>query len=579
MALIEQSGRDELNALIAGLAGRHVAAGPGNDPVRKPDALPTGRNLYGFDPTRLPTVGTFQQGHDLAEKFVADYKERHGEYPDRVVFNLWSTEAMRHEGVTESEILALMGVRPEWDERGKVVGVQVVSRKALGRPRVDVTIVPSGLYRDALPTLMLMLDDAVSKVKDLDENDNAIRANVLKAKQALEARGVTPEDAVRMAAVRIFTEPSGAYGTGIDNVVQASNTWKNEGEVADVYFNRVGHLFGQGYWGERPGGKALAVDVFKMALKDAKAAIHSRSSNIYAALDNDDVFQYLGATAMAIRQVNGQTPETFVLNLADPKNGRHETLDRFLGREMRTRYTNPEWIKGMMKEGYSGARFVMKVHEHLWGWQVTVPEAVDGAKWQEMYETYVKDRNGLGIRQMFRDAKNMLAYQAVVDKMLVAVNKGYWKADPQVKAHLEQVNREVIAEAGVACNETSCSSREVTELARAEDRKSMAEAVSMPAPNLGRQSALSSANAAYVSAAEAASPGSESAATPSPSAPEPKPAAKAKSGAPVEGFEVREQSSLLGGLSPEVRNWALAGFMALVVLGIAINARRRRRGR
>ena len=586
VALIEQSARAELDALVAGLAGRYVAAGPGNDPIRNPESLPTGRNLYGFDPARLPTPGTWEQGKNLADKFVTDYKERHGQFPDRVVFNLWSTEAMRHEGVTEAEILALIGVKPEWDERGRVSGLTVIPRQELGRPRVDVTVVPSGLYRDALPTLMLLIDNAVSAVKDLVEDDNPIRAHVTQTRLALEAKGIAPVEAARLAAVRIFTEPSGAYGTGIDNVVQASNTWKNEGEVADVYFNRVGHLFGQGYWGEQPGGKALAVDIFKLALKDAKAAIHSRSSNLYATLDNDDVFQYLGATAMAIRQVNGKTPETHILNLTDGKGGKHETLDTFIGREMRTRYTNPEWVKAMLDEGYAGARFVMKVTEHLWGWQVTVPEAVDGAKWQEMYETYVADRNQIGVKEKFRQGKNLLAYQAIVDKMLVAINKGYWQADPQVKAHLEQVNRETIAEAGVACNAASCSSQEITAAAEAQDRQAMAEAHAMPAPGRATRSALVGGKAQPLAAAaakQASSPNSPAAentaaqsATPRPASTLPaKPAEPAKAESSIEGFEIKEQQSNISSLPPAARNWALAGFAVLVMLGFALKARRR----
>jgi len=585
MDLMAQSGQDELNALVAGLAGRYVVAGPGNDPLRNPDSLPTGRNLYGFDPSRLPTPGTWEQGQRLAEQFVTDYRQRHGQFPDRVVFNLWSTEAMRHEGVTEAEILALLGVRPEWDERGRVAGLQVIPRQALGRPRVDVTVVPSGLYRDALPTLMLLLDQAVSAVKDLAEDDNPVRHNVARTRQALEERGIAPAEAARLAAVRIFTEPPGAYGTGVDNVVQASNTWQRESEVADVYFNRVGHLFGQGYWGDRPGGKELAVDLFKMALKDAKAAIHSRSSNLYGTLDNDDVFQYLGATAMAIRQVNGQTPETYVLNLADGKSGQHETLDKFMGREMRTRYTNPEWVKAMLNEGYAGARFVMKVTEHLWGWQVTVPEAVDGAKWQEMYETYVTDRNHLGVKDKFREAKNLLAYHAIVDKMLVAINKGYWQADPQVKAHLEQVNREVIAEAGVACNANSCSSAEVTAQAEALDRKALAEALAMPAPRLGAQPARHAAGPAAPGAVGGKATPSPFSASHAPPPAQPSHASTARAAPPselakpqttVEGFEVKEQTTRPPALPAAARYGVLAGFLALVALGIFLRARRRR---
>ena len=283
-----------------------------------------------------------------------------------------------------------------------------------------------------------------------------------------------------------------------------------------------------------------------MALKGAKATIISRSSNLVATLDNDDVFDYMGSSAMAIRQVDGKTPETFILNLADPKKGRHETLDKYMGREMRTRYTNPEWIKGMMKEGYAGARFIKTVADNLWGWQVTVPEAVDGAKWNEMYETYVKDRNNLGIKQMFRDAKNLLAYQSVVDKMLVAINKGYWKADPKVKVDLERVNREVIAEAGVACDETSCSSPEVTALAQAEDRRAIAEATPAEKPSPTKS---------------------------------PQPPTKPNAKPQVDGFEVTEQKNSLASLTPEQRHWALAGFAVLVALGFATNARRRRKNR
>jgi cobaltochelatase CobN len=233
----------------------------------------------------------------------------------------------------------------------------------------------------------------------------------------------------------------------------------------------------------------------------------------------------------------------------------------------------------MLKEGYAGARFVKQVTENLWGWQVTVPEAVDGAKWNEMYETYVADRNQLGVKEMFREAKNLLAYQAVVDRMLVAINKGYWKADPQVKAALEQVNREVIAEAGVACDETSCSSKEVTEVAKAEDRKALSEALAMPAPDLGRQSALAAKNSAHQAQSASVPPAASPASSPDPSAntPPPKAAAPQDSSRQVEGFEVREQLKRLADLPPAAKYSALSGFAALVFGGFVLRSRRRGR--
>ncbi len=151
---------------------------------------------------------------------------------------------------------------------------------------------------------------------------------------------------------------------------------------------------------------------------------------------------------------------------------------------MRTRYLNPAWIDKMLKEGYAGARMVMQVTDNLFGWQVTVPEAVDGAKWQEMYETYVADRNNLDIKNRFRAAGNLRAYQGMVDRMIVAVNKGYWKADAEVVANLNAVNDSVMREAGVACDSGSCSSDEVASFAKLLDDRAALVAGRMPAPNV-----------------------------------------------------------------------------------------------
>lgn len=478
----------ELDALVAGLAGRYVAASPGNDPIRTPDVLPTGRNFYGFDPARLPSPATWAQGAALARDLAEDMHRRTGAWPKRLVFNLWGVESNRHEGVMESQILALMGVRPRWDDRGRVTGVEAIPRADLGRPRVDVTIVPSGLYRDLFSQVMKLLDEAVTVAREQDDADSPIREHVRATVADLLAQGVPEARARQLAGVRMFSVPSGAYGTNLEKIVPLSNTYGQgaaaEKKISDVYFMRMHHAFGQGLWGESAGDTpGLGVALFRGALRGAQAAVHSRSSNVFAALDGDDFYQYLGGTAMAIRQVNGSTPEVYVTNMANPKQPRNESLERYLGRELRSRYLNPKWIDAMMKEGYAGAKFVNQVVEHLWGWQVTVPEAVDGAKWQEMYETWVADRHQLGIRQKFRDAKNLRAYQTIVDRMLTAVRKGYWKASDDTVAALERVNRETIDEAGVGCYRDTCSSEDIVALAEAQDRAAGAEARAMPAPD------------------------------------------------------------------------------------------------
>jgi cobaltochelatase CobN len=570
-ARIDASARAELDALVAALDGRHVAAGVGGDPLRSPGALPTGRNLYGFDPARIPTPAVYEQGAALAAALVADHRRRHGAAPQRLMFNLWSGETMRHGGVLESQILALMGVKPTWDSFGRVSGVEVVPRAQLGRARVDVVVTPSGLYRDALPLLMNLLDQAMNAVKDLPEDDNPIRRYVQSTRQALEARGVEPALAERLAAVRQFTDPPGAYGTGLDNVIRASNTWDAEAQVAEVYFKRMGHLYGQGFWGDRPvagDGQPLAIDIFKSALQGVQAVLQSSSSNVYGTLDNDDVFQFLGGAALAVRQVNGRSPETLVVNLAEPGRERVETLDRAMGREMRARYLNPAWIDAMLDEGYAGARLISQVVDNLWGWQVTAPEVVDAAKWQAMYETYVQDKHRLDIRRRFSEARNALAYQALVDRMLVAVNKGYWQPAPEVRAALAEANRQAIAEAGVACDRHSCSSDEVTRLAEQLDRAAGLRA--RGGYGLAGAAALPRApRAAAASPARPSPAGPADTAAPTPPAP-PKPV--------VSGQQLVEVARQRPAAAP--LRWTNAAWIALLLAaGIGWQAWRTRRER
>ena len=160
-------------------------------------------------------------------------------------------------------------------------------------------------------------------------------------------------------------------------------------------------------------------------------------------VDSDDFYQYLGGTAMAVRTVNGKSADTLVADLSNPKAGETMTLERYMGREMRARYLNPKWIEAMLKEGYAGARMIRQVTDNLWGWQVTVPDAVGDAKWQEMFEVYVQDRNKLDIREKFKAAENLASYKMMVDRMLTVVDRGYWKPTPETLAQLRQTQNDL----------------------------------------------------------------------------------------------------------------------------------------
>ncbi len=476
---INQSGKEELNSLINALNGKYINTSKGGDPLRNPNALPTGKNFYAFDPSKIPSKSVYKLGSRMAADLVEDYKKENGVYPDKLTFNLWSTECIRHEGVMEAQILYLLGVKPKWNKRGKVKGLEVIPRKVLKRSRIDVVIVPSGLYRDIFANLMELIDKAVVLAKEQDETDNFVRQHILQMKKELISKGVEKKLAERLASVRMFSVPPGAYGTGMEDVIEASGTWEKESEVISVYFNRMSHLYGQGFWGDKAeeDNESLkninfsSINLFKKNLKGVKGVIHSRSTNLYGVLDNDDFYQYLGSTAMAARAVNGTTPKVYITNLTDPSNPKQESLEKFMGREMQSRYLNPKWIKEMMAEGYSGARFVKRVVAHLWGWQVTVPEAVDDNKWQQLYETYVEDKYDLDIKKLFRKADNLWAYQNIISRMMEVIRKDYWAADDKVLKKLIEEFIGTVEEVGLACSSNICDNQKLTDLINRELQK------------------------------------------------------------------------------------------------------------
>ena len=448
---IRKSGCLEMKALLSALEGKYVPSAPGNDPVLNPSAIPTGKDFYAFDPTKIPSPDVYQKGKRLAEDLLKKYLKKHHKYPQKVAFVLWAVETIRHEGVVESEIMYLLGVKPVWDASGKVVGLKLIPREKLGRPRIDVVLNISGLYRDLFSNLVLLLDKAIRLANSAREKDNFVRIHTLYYYNLLLKRGVKKSLASRLAKVRIFSEKPGTYGTGIGNPIVASNTWKSDKKIARVYFLHTSYMFGEGFWGKRN------EFLWKQNLKGVNIAVHSLSTNVYGVLDNDDFYQYLGGLTLAIRTVNGKNPEVYVTNLSNPFKPKQELLSKVMGREIRVRYLNPAWIKAMLKQGYEGARFVDQVVEYLWGWQVTYPSVVDSAKWYRFYQVYVKDEYHLHIKKYFEKAHNMWAYQSIIGRMLEAIRKGYWKPDKKVVQELAKKYVEVANKVGLACCEHTCN--------------------------------------------------------------------------------------------------------------------------
>lgn len=444
---IVASGPRELDSLVRALDGRHVPVGGGGEPIRNPGAYPTGKNFYGIDPAKVPKPAAWELGVDLADKMLAAHVAEHGRYPEKVSFVIWGDETMRHEGILESQIFHLLGTRPVWDVRGNVVGVDVIPASQLDRPRVDIVIASAaeGMFNN----VTRLMDEAVQRVKVLDEAENYVRRHYLATRAALIDLGYSEADADRRAGVRIFDEPPGIFNLNTSGIVTASGTWDSDQGMADEYLSKMGHGYGNGFWGEP------MEDVFRLALSGTELVVHSSSTMLYGALDNDDFYMYMGGLAAAVRSIDGESPELLVTNTRDPGNPEMTSIDKFLGAEFRSRYVNPTWIEGMQREGYAGAGEMRAFVEYLWGWDATVPDTVDDAMWQESFEVYVEDKHDLDLQAFFH-ANSPFAYQDMTARMVETIRKGYWKANEETTRRLLSEYVESVATYGVGCAEHTC---------------------------------------------------------------------------------------------------------------------------
>jgi len=421
----------EITGLLAGLNGEFLATNTGGDPVRNPDSLPTGRNLYGFDPSKIPTQAAWEAGQLATEAMLAEYRQRHGKYPKKLAYSLWSVETMRHAGVLEAQAMAALGVRPKWDQGGRLNGVELIPAAELKRPRVDVVLSATGLYRDHFPNVMKWLAEAVKLAAAQREPDNAVRESSEAIRAALAGRGLPAGQLAAMADTRIFSNESGGYGTGLNDATLASDSFANKGAEADaklarLYLSRMQYAYGPD---EKEWGKKLeGVNLYAENLKGVEAAMLARSSNLYGMLTTDDPFQYLGGIGLAVRHLTGKAPELLISNLRDPRNTRTETAASFLATELRTRNFHPGWIEGMKAEGYSGALNMLDSINNFWGWAATSPEIVRDDQWQEFADVYVRDKYKLDLDKWFE--KNAPQAQAqMIERMMEAARKDYWNAD------------------------------------------------------------------------------------------------------------------------------------------------------
>ncbi len=442
----------EIKNLLLALNATYIPVSYGGDPIRNPDAAPTGRNLIGFNPAKVPSKEAYDAGVTLMEQTIQDYHNKHGRYPEKLAFSLWSLETMRHQGALEAQILHALGLKPKWNKQGQVTGTEVIPYSELKRPRIDVVVSATGLYRDAFPNVMIWLAKAIDEVAKMKEENNFVYRHANALKQDLLAQGKTEEDADYLSSLRIFSNETGNYGTGLAGSSLASGTWDDDSKLANLYLDRMGYAFGKDEqrWSENVGdafgdGQGL----YDKVLSGTDGVIFSRSTNLYALMTNDDPFQYFGGIGLAVRSLDGKTPEMYVSNLRKKDNIKAQTLDQFVNQEMRSRYFHPRWIKAMQDSGYAGATAILDRMNNMWGWEVMTPEAIRDDQWQEFFEVYVEDKYQMDMREFF-EQHNAESLAQIIERMLEAVRKGYWKTDDATIKKMVETYTEIASEFDVA---------------------------------------------------------------------------------------------------------------------------------
>ncbi|MFB6438282.1 cobaltochelatase subunit CobN [Streptomyces sp. NPDC056411] len=415
---------DEIDHAVHALAGGFVPAGPSGSPLRGlVNVLPTGRNFYSVDPKAVPSRLAWETGQALADSLLERYRTDNGDWPQSVGLSLWGTSAMRTSGDDVAEALALLGVRPVWDDASRrVTGLEPIALAELGRPRIDVTLRISGFFRDAFPHVIGLLDDAVRLAASLDEpdEDNFVRAH---AQADLAAHGDE-----RRATTRIFGSRPGTYGAGLLQLID-SRDWRTDADLAEVYTVWGGYAYGRGLEG-RP-----AREEMETAYRRIAVAAKNTDTREHDIADSDDYFQYHGgmvATVKALR--GGKAPEAYIGDSTRPETVRTRSLVEETSRVFRARVVNPRWIEAMRRHGYKGAFELAATVDYLFGYDATTGVVADWM-YDKLAQTYVLDPEN----RAFLQEANPWALHGIAERLLEAESRGMWeKPDAATLAALRE---------------------------------------------------------------------------------------------------------------------------------------------
>ena len=407
---------NELGALLKGLAGEYVLPGPGGDPIRNPDVLPTGKNIHALDPQAIPTQAAVQSAKVVVDRLLErQMRENNGEYPETIACVLWGTDNIKTYGESLAQIMWMVGVRPVPDALGRVNKLAIIPLEELGRPRIDVVINCSGVFRDLFVNQMNLLDQAVKMAAEADEpvEMNFIRKHAIK--QA-EDMGIN----LRQAATRVFSNASGSYSSNINLAVENS-TWENEGELQEMYLKRKSFAFSA----DNPGMMENSRQIFETTLKTAEVTFQNLDSSEISLTDVSHYYDSDPTKVVASLREDGKKPKAYMADTTTA-NAQVRTLSETVRLDSRTKLLNPKWYEGMLSHGYEGVRELSKRLVNTVGWSATA-DAVDNWVYEDTNETFMKDKE---MQERLLNL-NPNSFRKMVTSLLEANGRGYWETSDE----------------------------------------------------------------------------------------------------------------------------------------------------
>ncbi|MBD2546610.1 cobaltochelatase subunit CobN [Planktothricoides raciborskii] len=416
----------EISQLIHGLNGGYVPSGASGAPTRgRPEVLPTGRNFYSVDIRAIPTETAWDIGRKAADEVILRYTQENGEYPKTLGLSIWGTSTMRTGGDDIAEALALLGVRPVWDGPSRrVVDIEIIPLSVLGRPRVDVTLRISGFFRDGFPNLIDLYDRAVNAVASLEEpaDQNPLAFKVQTETKIWQELGLNSEQAKARSHYRVFGSKPGAYGAGLQGLIEEQN-WLTDEDLARAYINWSSYAYTGTSTGNVEGHSAP--EAFNQRLKEMQIVLHNQDNREHDLLDSDDYYQFQGGLTVAVRSVTGKNPQTYFGDNSIPEKPKVRQLREEIAKVYRSRVINPKWIAGVMRHGYKGAFEIAATVDYLFAYDATA-NCVQDYMYEGVANAYIFDEKV----QDFIQQKNPWALRDMAERLLEAKERGLWQNAP-----------------------------------------------------------------------------------------------------------------------------------------------------